>query len=141
MGIPQQHGPARSPGSILPFFKTLHVLHFDDDLERRVVPHFFQTPRTHNLCTTLVPAVKELAKWLGDTAMQTPRFVRLRQGCVDRLERGSVQAHGWEMPAGSTCDCTECKQLIAFCLNPDATEMRLDAALEVKLHVAEMVER
>ncbi|GAQ83930.1 hypothetical protein KFL_001690080 [Klebsormidium nitens] len=105
-----------------------------------VVAHFFATPRLHDVETTLAPALKELAQWLGTPArLETPSFVALSGGCVKALEAKTgtrpAAPRSWALPAACACKCGECRQLVQFCLDPVRTVLQLCVAKPVKKHV------
>ena len=65
--------PRRSPDLVCNLLKEFHALDCGHQL-RYLVPHFFETPRLHDLETTLQPTLEPLCYWLGgpESAKQTP---------------------------------------------------------------------
>lgn len=139
-GRPPAQPVARSPTFVVSVLKACHTLSIDAPVIESLVAHFFATHRLHNVETTLVPALKELAQWLGTPArLETPWFVSLARGCVKALEAKTgtrpAEPRSWALAAACACKCGECRQLVQFCLDPVRTVLQLCVAKPVKKHV------
>lgn len=138
--------PTYSPGYGAPrqnfvtaVLKALHSAETGPAAMESVISHFLANLQSYCLDTILLPALKQLSEWLGQTAMQTPWFVTLWRGSMAALEACTrawpVEPRSWALPAECACKCAHCRRLVQFCMDPARTTLQLHVPSAVKEHL------
>ncbi len=111
------------------------VVAIDRSLAERAADHILAWPKTYDLDTVLIPAVRNLTSAVkGSAAVQ-----RLRRACVEHLRARMAEPlaapRDWRRASAVGCNCARCGELSAFLRDPARKSWTFKAAEPDRSHV------
>ncbi len=129
------------PGFIVDLFTAL--VRIDEALAGRAADHILAWPKTYDLDTVLVPAVRRLvgsAETKGSAAVQ-----RLRTACLEHLRARVAEPleapRDWSRASKLPCRCPDCSELSRFLADPERKTWVLKAAEPIRGHVEDTIRK
>ncbi|MDQ4059916.1 MAG: 2OG-Fe(II) oxygenase, partial [Pseudomonadota bacterium] len=129
------------PGFIVDLFTAL--VRIDEALAGRAADHILAWPKTYDLDTVLVPAVRRL---VGSTGTEGSAAVqRLRTACLEHLRARVAEPleapRDWSRASKLPCRCPDCSELSRFLADPERKTWVLKAAEPIRGHVEDTIRK
>ena len=126
-------------------FKSLKAVGATDPLAE-LVDHIVNLPEEYVLTTVQIPALFDLATWLGRTlGAECSSLVSWLDSCrrdlITRTENEPQPPSDWKRPVKLSCSCTYCRELSSFLNNPDETSHRFRLRKDRRQHLHQIIER